>query len=277
MCIRDRVSEQVPAQQRLGGFFEQHPGLPCVWDVGCVQVAYAHPADGEELIHCAALVGLDVTERDPAQPVYRHDPLDGCPDTGQHCAMAGVEQQWLVVVEQELVERESAVSDLRHKGRQPVDPGGDLIGGGGHERSFSWEQWVRNMCTTSSTSRVHRSPPGSLEICWSTSPVSRAVQTSTWRRASRQSTGAGFFNIVSNLCTMLKGRQAVAPQLTAHQTFAAYDGCQGLWLHGSWTRQLRSWRLKTSELTPPFSDTCRRQFPASAVPGFTGGFGSARG
>src|SRR5665811_2337878 len=63
MCIRDRaedvgfgqgwsvaqVSEQVPAQQRLRGFFEQHPGLPCVWDVGCVQVAYAHPAEGDRL------------------------------------------------------------------------------------------------------------------------------------------------------------------------------------------------------------------------------------
>src|SRR5450631_397896 len=212
-----QVSEQVPAQQRLGGFFEQHPGLPCVWDVGCVQVAYAHPAEGdrlavgqrsgravghlvqgdlaaaravrdlrlggygEELVHCAALVGLDVTERYPAQPIYRHDPLDGRPDTGKHCAMAGVEQQWLVVVEQELVERESGGSDLRDKGRQPVDPGGDLINGGGHQWSSSWEQWVRNMRTTSSTSRVHRSPPGSLEICWSTSPVSRAVQTSTCR------------------------------------------------------------------------------------------------
>src|ERR1035437_3659246 len=212
-----QVSEQVPAQQRLGGFFEQHPGLPCVRHVGCVQVAYAHPAqgdrlavgqgsgravghlvqgylaasrtvcdlrlgcDGEELVHCAALVGLDMAERDPAQPVNRHDPLDGCPDTGKHCAMAGVEQQWLVVVQQELVEGESAGSDLRYKGRQPVDPGGDLINGGGHQWSSSSEQWVRNMSTMSSTNRVHRSPPGSLEICWSTIPVSRAVQTSMWR------------------------------------------------------------------------------------------------
>src|ERR1035437_5335620 len=140
--------------------------------------------DGEELVHGAALVGLDVTERDPAQTVHRHDLLDGCPDIGKHGAIPGVEKQWLVVVEEELVEGQSAGTDLRYEGRQPVDPGGDLISGGGHLWPSSSEQWVRNMCTMSSTNRVHRSPPGSLEICWSTIPVSRAVQTSM-RRGSR--------------------------------------------------------------------------------------------
>src|SRR5450759_264424 len=37
-------------------------------------------------------------------------------------------------------------------------------------------QWARNMVTDSLTRPVHRSPPGSLETCWSTRPVMSAVQ-----------------------------------------------------------------------------------------------------
>ena len=37
------------------------------------------------------------------------------------------------------------------------------------------------MVTTSSVKRVQRSPLGSLETCWSTSPVHRAVQMSRCR------------------------------------------------------------------------------------------------
>ena len=43
-----------------------------------------------------------------------------------------------------------------------------------------WE-WPSNMATDSSTSPVHRSPPGSFEICWSTRPVISAVHKSTCR------------------------------------------------------------------------------------------------
>ena len=37
------------------------------------------------------------------------------------------------------------------------------------------------MSTKSSISRDQRSPPGSLEICWSTRPVVNAVHMSMWR------------------------------------------------------------------------------------------------
>ena len=40
-----------------------------------------------------------------------------------------------------------------------------------------WE-WASSMVTDSSTSPVHRSPPGSFEICWSTRPVISAVHRS---------------------------------------------------------------------------------------------------
>src|ERR1035441_2104515 len=43
-----------------------------------------------------------------------------------------------------------------------------------------WE-WASNMVTDSSTRPVHRSPPGSFEICWSTRPVISAVHRSMWR------------------------------------------------------------------------------------------------
>src|SRR5450631_504799 len=79
--------------------------------------------------------------------------------------------------------------------------------------------------------------------------AARTVARADWRRASRQSTDAEFFNIVSNLCTMLKERQQSRLSSLRIRPWQPYDGCQGLWLHGSWTRQLRSWRLKTSELT----------------------------
>src|ERR1035437_4406117 len=42
-------------------------------------------------------------------------------------------------------------------------------------------QWARSMVTDSSTRPVHRSPPGSLETCWSTRPVMSAVQRSRCR------------------------------------------------------------------------------------------------
>ena len=38
---------------------------------------------------------------------------------------------------------------------------------------------LRNMSTTSSMRRTHRSPSGSLAICWATSPAESAVHRST--------------------------------------------------------------------------------------------------
>ena len=152
---------------------------------------------GQELVHGAALVGLDVTERDPAQPLDRHDPLDGFADAGKHRAVAGVEQQRLVVVDQELVEGEPVRADLGHERRQPVDIRCDLVDFGGHRRSSlgsrddfaclarSRAAWVgrstSGTCRQSpGSSRAQRSPPGSLDICWSTRPVFIAVHMSTW-------------------------------------------------------------------------------------------------
>src|ERR1039458_4524518 len=150
---------------------------------------------GEQFVHGTTLVGFDVTECDPSQAVHRQDSLDGVLHRRKHGAMPRVEQQRFVVVEQELVERESARSDLGNEGTQPVDVRGDLVhlgrhhlaplgrkrlGAGLRRAPVVW-QWSRNMATDSSMRRIHRSPPGSLETCWSTRPVVNAVHMSTCR------------------------------------------------------------------------------------------------
>ena len=59
---------------------------------------------GEEQVHRAALVGLDVGEGDPAQVGERHDSRDGVRHEREELAHAGVEQERLLVAHEELVE-----------------------------------------------------------------------------------------------------------------------------------------------------------------------------
>jgi hypothetical protein len=60
----------------------------------------------QELLHRSALVGLDVRERDPPQPLERHDRRDRVADEREQRSHAGVVEQRLLGVEHELVARE---------------------------------------------------------------------------------------------------------------------------------------------------------------------------
>jgi hypothetical protein len=82
---------------------------------------------GEELVHRPAFVRLDVRERDPAQPGDRQHLLDRLPDEREQLAHAGVVQQGLLRVHQELVEGEAARRNVGHVGGDAVDPVGDLV------------------------------------------------------------------------------------------------------------------------------------------------------
>ena len=96
-------------------------------------------ARGEELVHRAALVGLDMAERDPAQPLDGHDPGDRLGHEREHGPRSGVEQQRFVGGDEELVEREPGRrSHVGYPGREPVDAVGDLVDGGGHQNGTSW-------------------------------------------------------------------------------------------------------------------------------------------
>jgi hypothetical protein len=82
---------------------------------------------GEELVHRAALVGLDVRERDPAQLLDRQHLGNRLAHARKQSPHAGVVKQRLVRVHEELVEREAGRADLRDVRRDAVDPRGDLV------------------------------------------------------------------------------------------------------------------------------------------------------
>ena len=167
------MGEQVAAQQSARGLVEEHARLPAVWHVRRVDVEDAVPPEfddltvgqrqrgavgeivqrhhapepavgdlslrrrGKEQVHRTTLVSLHVTERDPAERVewqhrcyrFRHE--------REHRPRAGVEQQWLIVIDEELVEREAGGADLGNEGRESVDAIGDLVDSGLHGVSFA--------------------------------------------------------------------------------------------------------------------------------------------
>jgi hypothetical protein len=90
-----------------------------------------------ELVHRAALVGLQVREGDPPEPAGRHDLLDRPLDQREQLALAGVVEQRLLGVDEERVEGEAARPDVRDPGRQPVDAVGDLVDFGSHRAPSS--------------------------------------------------------------------------------------------------------------------------------------------
>ena len=159
------LGEQVTAQQRSRRLLVEDPGLPGVGHVGCGEVAEAlpaevehvavgegprrpvgevvhrhHAAEGAEghlgsgcgrqpLVQAAALVGLDVTEADPAQAIEGDHRGHRLGHQGEQRPHAGVEQEGLVPVHEDLVERHARVG---HERRDPVDVVGDLVDGGLH-------------------------------------------------------------------------------------------------------------------------------------------------
>jgi hypothetical protein len=63
---------------------------------------------GEQLVHGPALVGFDMAEGDPAEPVKRGDRGDGLGEEREGGSVSGMEQQRLLVVDEVLVEGEPA-------------------------------------------------------------------------------------------------------------------------------------------------------------------------
>ena len=165
---RPDLGEHVAAEQGSRRLLEQHLGLPAVGHVRRRDLAQPLAADVQHLavlqrtrrpvahvverqvaaegaehdlglrcgrqpgVHRPALVGLDVTEADPAQRLDRDDLGDRLGDQREHRAVPGVEQQRLVTQDEELVERDPDRGDVGHERRDPVDPVGDLVDGGAH-------------------------------------------------------------------------------------------------------------------------------------------------
>lgn len=92
---------------------------------------------GEPLVERAAFVALDMGAGRPAQLRERDHGLHRLDDQREEAALAVVEEQRLVGVDQELVEGEAGRADGVHEGREPVDAGGDFGYGGFHRGVLS--------------------------------------------------------------------------------------------------------------------------------------------
>lgn len=92
----------------------------------------------EEVVHGPALVGLVVTEGDPAQLVERRHRRHGLAHEREHRARSGVEQQgFLLAAHDELVEREARRPDVGHEGGEAENAVADLVDASVHGDSLS--------------------------------------------------------------------------------------------------------------------------------------------
>src|SRR5262249_34893958 len=89
----------------------------------------------EPVVHGPALVGLYVSERDPAQRGERCDARRGGGYEWEERAPTRVEEQGLVARDEVLVEAEVGILDV---GRQLVDAVGDFGDSGLHQNGTSW-------------------------------------------------------------------------------------------------------------------------------------------
>ena len=109
------------------------------------------PAEGhgprrgrKELIERSAFVGLDVRERDIPKRRHRDDAPDGVAHGFEQHARTGVEQQWLGIADQILIEGKATRDDARRDGsadpedvlRDLVDAGGRGLAVGSHDFAF---------------------------------------------------------------------------------------------------------------------------------------------
>jgi hypothetical protein len=101
------------------------------------------------------IVGLDMTEADPAQLFDRYDGRHRFGDQREHAARAGVKQHRLVSQNQELAEAEAFGPDIGHEGRDAMDAGGDFVNAGGHTQKAFRPRWVRSFQTERSKKQRH--------------------------------------------------------------------------------------------------------------------------
>jgi hypothetical protein len=72
---------------------------------------------GEEFVHRATLIGFHMSEGDPAQPLDGNDAGDRLRNQGKHAPGAGMEEQRLVGIDEELIERKAAWGRFGDTGR----------------------------------------------------------------------------------------------------------------------------------------------------------------
>jgi hypothetical protein len=102
--------------------------LQPVWP--CASCAFGAAASH----HRAALVRLEVAERDPAQLLGRNEAAQRVTRERKHLPQSGVKQQRLVADDEELIEGEARRRrDVRHEGREPIDAVGDFVDPGLHD------------------------------------------------------------------------------------------------------------------------------------------------
>ena len=164
--------KQVAAQQRAGRLLVEDAGVPAVRGMRRIDEAHPLAADvdhlavgedagrpvgeviqgdeaaggavgrrrlrggGEPFVHGAALVGLEMPEGDPAQPLGGHDAREGVAIERKHLAQSRVEHERLVAEDEELVEGEAGRrGDVRDESGQAENAEGDFIDLGLHGMS----------------------------------------------------------------------------------------------------------------------------------------------
>ena len=88
----------------------------------------------EPRLECAALVGLDMAETDPAQPCQVEDASRRRRDRWEQSGLSAVKEERLLGVDQKLIEGESGRPRRRDESRQTIDVIGDLAYFAGHRR-----------------------------------------------------------------------------------------------------------------------------------------------